>query len=121
VITLLLRTAPQEAYPLIEATILPSIYSSAVSPSLTANLLDSLLDFFGSLVAADPPIANRLVLSLTLALDQVGSGPGSAANTSKCIAAVIRNEITLAAGTISDFAKAIKVSGRSLDARQPGH
>ena len=112
VITQMLRTSPPEVYGLVEKDILPLIYPSVVSTTVTATLLDALLDFFTALVQADSQIASRLVAGFTVSLDQISVSAGStpAINTSKCIAVAIRSEPSLAAGTILDFARSLKVT-----------
>jgi hypothetical protein len=109
VVTLMLQLAPHDAYPVAEAEILPIIYRCAVSHLPTGLLLDSVVEFFGSLVAADPPIANRLLPGLTAALEQTTPNNASPLNASRCIGAIVRCEMGLAAATVKDFAKSIKV------------
>ncbi len=112
VITQMLRTSPREVYGPVEKDVLPLIYPSVISPTVTPTLLDALLDFFTALVQADSQIASRLVTSFTASLDQISASVGSASaiNTSKCIAVAIRSELSLAAGTIREFARSIKVA-----------
>lgn len=101
--------APRDAYPVAEAEILPIIYGCAVSHLPTGLLLDSMVEFFGSLVAADPQIANRLILGLTASLEKTAINSASPLNASRCIGAIVRRERGLAAATVNDFAKSLKV------------
>jgi len=109
IITLMLQMAPRDAYQIAEAEILPIIYRCAVSHLPTGLLLDSVVEFLGSLVAADPPIANRLIPGLTASLEKTTPNSASPLNASRCIGAVVRSEMGLAAATVNDFAKSLKV------------
>lgn len=109
VITLLLQMAPRAAYPVAESDILPIIYKYAVS-QLPAGLLESIVEFLKALVAADSPIANRLIPGLTISLEKASAGAASPLNASRCIGAVVRCEMGLAAATVNEFAKSLKVS-----------
>lgn len=103
----MLGMSPQETYPIVEQDTLPSIYQCAVSPLLSSAMLDVILDLFRLLVVADPPIANRVIPGLTTTWEKTSSG--SAVNTGRSIGAVVQAETSLVAGTVSEFAKTIKV------------
>lgn len=109
VINLMLRMAPQEVYQVAEADVLPVIYKCAVSHLPSGTLLDSIIDFFGSLVVADPPIATRLILGLTTSLEKAPAGSASPLNASRCIGGIVQSDMSLAAATVNDVAKSIKV------------
>lgn len=105
----MLQMAPHDAYPVAETEILPIIYRCAASHLPTGLLLDNVVEFFGGLVAADPPIANRLLPGLTAALEKTTPNNASPLNASRCIGAIVRHEMGLASATVNDFAKSLKV------------
>lgn len=108
VITLLLQLAPKDTFPIAESDILPLVYKCAVG-QLPSALLESVVAFLSSLVTADPPIANRLIPGITSSLEKSPAALASPLNASRCIGAIIRCEMGLAAATVSDFAKSLKV------------
>lgn len=108
VVTLLLQIAPKDTFSIAESDVLPLVYKCAVG-QLPSTLLDSLVAFLSSLVTADPPIANRLIPGISASLEKTPAASASPLNASRCIGAIVRCEMGLAAATVSDFAKALKV------------
>lgn len=107
-LTFLLRSWPKNWFPAIEHKILPKTYPLATESLLTSSL-DALRGFFYALASADEQIASHLVGGLKIAFDKSGGGVGIAGNVSKCLGAVVRAQRPIAAGTINEFAKHIKV------------
>jgi cullin-associated NEDD8-dissociated protein 1 len=107
-LSVLLRLYPRVTYPVIESQILAIISSLVCSPMVAGAALNSTEEFYGTLVSADNQIASHVIPGLFTALDRVGR-EGSAANVSKCIARVVRSAMGIAAGTIAEFTKHIKV------------
>jgi cullin-associated NEDD8-dissociated protein 1 len=112
ILALLLEVVPQRAYPLIESDPLKNIYQIAHSPLITSHSLDTLLSFFAQLVRADGQISTHVIPSLTLPLQKLKRGDVSFVNVAKCIGIVVDCHHALAAGTIAEFSKALKVSFR---------
>lgn len=110
ILALLLQLAPSKTYPAVESGYLPSIYTVAHSPLLTGTSLDSLLSFFARLVQADSEIATHVIPSLTIPLVKTSKGDASYSNVAKCIRVVVECHPGLAAGTTTEFSKALRVS-----------
>ncbi|KAF8303097.1 TIP120-domain-containing protein [Clavulina sp. PMI_390] len=108
VLNTMLRIAPADVYPAAESEVLPIIYKCAVSQLPAGPLVENIIEFFGTLVTADPPIATRLIPGLTTSLEKAPAGTASSVNTSRCIGGIVRSEISLAAATVKDFGKSIK-------------
>lgn len=111
--SLLLKVYPRVSYPIVEKQILGVISGLVCSPLVTGAALNSTEEFYGTLVAVDNQIASHVIPNLVLALDRAGR-EGSAANVSKCIAGVVRCAISIAAGTIAEFTKHVKVRHDTL-------
>jgi hypothetical protein len=107
-LSVLLRLYPRVTYTVIEGQILAIISSLVCSPMVAGAALNSTEEFYGTLVTADNQIASHVIPSLFTALDRAGR-EGSAANVSKCIARVVRSAMGIAAGTIAEFTKHVKV------------
>jgi len=109
VLTVLLTYAPGASYPLVESSIVAPVYQLACSPLIAGQALEALASFFGALVEADNQIASHVVPGLVIALEKSNAGETSPANVSKCISAIVKGAMSIAAGVIAEFAKAIRV------------
>lgn len=109
-LSVLLEIAPAKTYPAIESGYLKDIYLIAHSPLLAGSSLDSLLGFFSQLVQADSQIAPHVITSVTFPLANTSKGDASYGNVAKVIRVVVERHQGLAAGTIAEFSKALKVS-----------
>ena len=114
VLSLLLQLAPEQTYPSVESVYLKDIYNIAHSPLLSGSSLDALLFFLARLVEADTEIATHVIPSLTIPLQKEKKGDASYANVAKCIGIIIRCHPSLAAGTIAEYSKALKVTYPSI-------
>lgn len=110
ILALLLDLSPQLTYPAVESEFLKDVCLIAHSPLITGSSLDSLLLFFASLVQADSQIATHVIPNLTLPLANEKKSDTSYGNVAKCIGTIVRCHPSLAAGTIAEFSKALKVS-----------
>lgn len=110
VLALLLQVAPEQTYPAVETEYLKDIYNIAHSPLLSGASLDALLLFFARLVEADDEIATHVIPSLTIPLQKQKKGDASYSNIAKCIGIIVRCHPSLAAGTIAEFSRALKVT-----------
>jgi hypothetical protein len=107
----LLRRQPAATFPVVEQDLLGDVYPLAISQLVTGPALDSILAFFGALVEADPEIATRVIPSLTTAYEKAPRGEASPGNVARCLAQVVKSNIGVAAATIAQFSKHVKVSG----------
>lgn len=112
ILAVLLSLAPLLTYPAVEEEYLKDIYVIAHSPLLIGAPLDSLLLFFAALVEADSEIATHVIPNLVIPLQKVKRTDASYNNVARCIGTVVRCHPSLAAGTIAEFSKALKVSAR---------
>ena len=108
ILALLLELSPTKTFPEVERDLLPNIYSIAHSPLVSGAALDSMLAFFGALVQADRQIAAHVVPNLFISIEREGKG-GSPANVARCVAQVVKSQQDIAAGTIAEFSKHLKV------------
>ena len=104
----LLKYYPKVSYSPVESQVLPATYQLACSPLVTGPALESILQFFGTLVEADGQIANHVIPGLMKNMDELGSDT-SPSNVSKCLAKIVSVQMRIAAGTIAEFTKYIKV------------
>lgn len=109
IITLLLELAPTVTFPEVEGEVLQSIYDIAHSPLVSGAPFDSVLAFFSSLVEADMQIATHIVPSLVISIEKATKTQTSQANVAKCVGQVVKSQQTIAAGTIAEFSKHLKV------------
>ncbi len=93
-----------------ESDFLKDIYSIAHSPLVAGVPFESVLDFFASLVQADMQIATHVVPNLVISVDKAPKAEASYSNVARCIGQVVKCQQTVAAGTIAEFAKHLKVS-----------
>ena len=98
-----------------ERDLLPSIYSVAHSPLVTGTTLDSALAFFAALVQADDQIATHVVPSLVISMEKDTEGQANPSNVAKCVAQVVKVQQGIAAGTIAEYSKHMKVDGCITD------
>ena len=92
-----------------ERDLLPDIYHIAHSPLVSGAALDSLLSFFSALVQADNQISTHVVPNLVIAVEKAPKAEASPGNVAKCIAQVVKSQQAVAAGTIAEYSKNIKV------------
>lgn len=109
VVTLLLNLTPQATFPEVERYLLSDIYAIAHSPLVSGAALDSLLLFFTALVQADDQISTHLVPNLVISVEKAPKAEASPANVAKCIAQVVKSQQNVAAGTIAEYSKNLKV------------
>jgi len=108
-LAVLLNIAPAITFPVIEKTLLPELYQITHSPVVSAAALDSLLIFIDALVNADVQIATHLVPNIVLAAEKAPKADSSPATAAKCIAQVVKSHQGVAAGTIAEYSKNVKV------------
>lgn len=109
ILACLMQLSPPLTYPAVESEYLSDIYNIAHSPLVTGVSLDALLVFFAALVEADSQIATHVIPNLTIPLQKTNKNEASYSNVAKCIGTVVRSHTSLAAGTIAEFSKALKV------------
>lgn len=109
IVALLLELAPTTTFPEVEHDILQEVYTVARSPLVAGAAFDSVLEFFAALVQADMQIATHVVPNLVLSIDKTTKTEASQANIARCIGQVVKCQQTVAAGTIAEFAKHLKV------------
>jgi cullin-associated NEDD8-dissociated protein 1 len=71
--------------------------------------LEALLGFFDALVQADNQISTHLVPNLVIAVEKTPKVEASPANVARCVAQVVKSQQAVAAGTIAEYSKNIKV------------
>ena len=109
IIALLLRLAPSITFPLVERAFLKEVSTISCSPLASGVALESLLSFYGSLVEADMQIASHVIPNLVAVADKAPKSEVSYSNVAKCVAEVVKNQQGIAAGTISEFTRHLKV------------
>lgn len=109
VVALLLDLSPKNTYPEVERDLLPDIYTIAHSPLVAGAAFESVLSFFAALVQADMEVATHLVPNLVISVDKAQKADASLANVARCIGQVVIAQQSIAAGTIAEFAKHLKV------------
>jgi cullin-associated NEDD8-dissociated protein 1 len=114
-IAVLLRRQPAGTFPEVERTVLGAVYPLAVSSAVSGPALDGVLAFFSALIEADPDIATRVVPSLTTAYEATPKGEGSPLNVARALAQVVKSHSGVAAATIAQFSKHVKVGYSRLD------
>jgi cullin-associated NEDD8-dissociated protein 1 len=109
-LTLLLEQAPSVTFPIVEKELLSDVYKTAHSSLISGTALDNLMSFFGALVKADNQIATRLVPNLVLSVEKApNKAENNSANVARCIGYIVQNAQSIAAGTIAEYSKNIKV------------
>lgn len=109
ILGLLLKLTPGTTFPEVEKDLLSDIYHISHSPLLSNVALDSLLGFFSALVQADNQISTHIVPSLVISVEKAPKAEASPANVAKCIAQVVKSQQSVAAGTIAEYSKNLKV------------
>ena len=109
IIALSLRLAPSVTFPLVEREFLKDISVISCSPLASGVALESLLSFYGSLVEADVQIASHVIPNLVAVADKTPKSEVSYSNVAKCVAEVVKSQQGIAAGTISEFTRHLKV------------
>lgn len=115
VIALLLELSPRTTFPVVEKDLLQDIYIIAHSPLVSGAAFDAVLAFFAALVEADMEIATHVVPSLVISVDRASKAETSLTNVAKCIGQVVKSQQGIAAGTIAEFAKNLKVCDRVIN------
>ncbi|EKM60594.1 uncharacterized protein PHACADRAFT_203767 [Phanerochaete carnosa HHB-10118-sp] len=113
IVALLLEVAPTSTFPEVESDLLQDIYAVAHSSLVSGAPFDSVLNFFAALVRADMQIATHVVPNLVISIDRAPKSEASQANVARCIGQVVKCQQTVAAGTIVEFAKQLKVRAKS--------
>jgi cullin-associated NEDD8-dissociated protein 1 len=109
VLALLLQLTPSTTFPVVEKDVLLDIYRISHSPLVSGPALESLLGFFGALVQADNQISMHLLPNLVIAVEKAPKAEASPANVARCVAQVVKSQHAVAAGTIAEYSKNIKV------------
>lgn len=109
IVSLLLELSPAATFPEVERELLQDIYGVAHSPLVSGASFDSVLDFFAALVQADMQIATHVVPCLVISVEKAAKTEASQSNVARCIGQVVKCQQTVAAGTIAEFAKHLKV------------
>jgi len=109
IIALLLRLSPSITFPLVEREFLKDVSVISCSPLASGVALESLLSFYGSLVEADMQIASHVIPNLVAVAEKAPKSEVSYSNVAKCVAEVIKSQQGIAAGTISEFTRHLKV------------
>jgi cullin-associated NEDD8-dissociated protein 1 len=110
VLTLLLEHAPSVTFPIVEKELLSDLYKTAHSSLISGTALDNLMSFFGALVKADNQISTRLVPNLVLSVEKApNKAENNPANVARCIGYIVQNAQGIAAGTIAEYSKNLKV------------
>jgi cullin-associated NEDD8-dissociated protein 1 len=109
-LSLLLELSPSTTFPEVEHNLLTEIYSVAHSPSISGAALDSLFRFFRALVHADNQIATHVVPNLVISSEKAAKGESNPATVARCIGQVVLAHLGVAAGTIAEYSKYLKVS-----------
>jgi len=108
-LALLLELSPSVTFPQVERGLLDDIYNIAHSPLVAGVALDSLFRFFSALVQADNQIATHVVPNLVISAEKAPKAESSSSNVAKCIGHVVGSQLSVAAGTIAEYAKHLKV------------
>ena len=101
--------SPSITFPVVEKELLTDVYRIAHSPLVSGAALDSLLAFFSALVQADSQIATHVVPNLVIGVEKSPKAEANPSNVAKCIGQVVRSSQGVAAGTIAEYSKAVKV------------
>ena len=118
-LALLLDLAPTSTFPVVEKQLLSEVYVIAHSPLVSGAAFDAILAFFAALVKADMEIATHVVPSLVISVDKASKTDTSLTNVAKCIGQVVKSQQGIAAGTIAEFSKHLKVRQCNHLARTP--
>ena len=108
-LALLLELSPTITFPQVERGLLNDIYNIAHSPLVAGVALDSLFRFFSALVQADNQISTHVVPNLVISSEKAPKAENSPSNVAKCIGHIVGSQLSIAAGTIAEYAKHLKV------------
>ena len=109
ILALLLELSPPITFPVVEKELLADIYQIAHSPLVSGAALDSLLAFFSALVQADRQIASHVIPNLVIGVEKSPKTEVNPINAAKCVGQVVRSSQGIAAGTIAEYSKVVKV------------
>ncbi|PBK61875.1 ARM repeat-containing protein [Armillaria solidipes] len=112
-LSILLQLTPATSFPEIEKTLLPEIYLISYSPLVSGAALDSLLNFYSTLVQADNQIAAHVVPNLVLKVEKAPKAETSPSNVAKCVAQVVKSQHGIAAGVIAEYSKHLKQTSKA--------
>lgn len=105
----LLELSPSTTFPEVESDLLNEIYAVTHSPLVSGVALESLFRFFAALVQADNQIATHIVPNLVFSAEKATKTESSPSNVAKCIGQVVKSQLGVAAGTIAEYSKFLKV------------
>ena len=108
-LALLLELSPTITFPQVERGLLNDIYNITHSPLVAGVALDSLFRFFSALVQADNQISTHVVPNLVISSEKAPKAENSPSNVAKCIGHIVGSQLSIAAGTIAEYAKHLKV------------
>lgn len=108
-LALLLELAPSLTFPIVEKILLQDIYIIAHSPLVSGDAFEEVLAFFAALVEADREIATHVVPNLVISVEKAAKTETSLTNVAKCIGQIVKSQQGIAAGTIAEFSKHLKV------------
>jgi cullin-associated NEDD8-dissociated protein 1 len=108
-LALLLELAPSITFPEVEHDLLNDIYTVTHSPLVSGVALESLFRFFSALVQADNQIATHVVPNLVISAEKAPKAETSPSNVAKCIGQIVQSQLAVAAGTIAEYSKYLKV------------
>jgi cullin-associated NEDD8-dissociated protein 1 len=100
-------------FPLVERDFLKDVTAISCSPLASGVALESLLSFYASLVEADMQIASHVIPNLVSVVEKAPKSEVSYPNVAKCVAEVVKNQRGIAAGTISEFTRHLRVCSGS--------
>ncbi|KAK0446544.1 armadillo-type protein [Desarmillaria tabescens] len=112
-LSILLQLTPATSFPEIEKTLLSEIYLISYSPLVSGAALDSLLNFYSTLVQADNQIATHVVPNLVLKVEKAPKAETSPSNVAKCVAQVVKSQHGIAAGVIAEYSKHLKQTSKA--------
>ncbi|KAF5339321.1 hypothetical protein D9611_009897 [Ephemerocybe angulata] len=113
ILSILLESAPATAFPQVEHDLLAEIYKISHSPLVSGPALDALFRFYAALVKADNQISSHLVPNLVVASEKAPKVENSPSNVARCVACVVRNSQSVAAGVIAEYSKNVKPSSKA--------
>ncbi len=114
IIALLLALSPAATFPEVEKQLLKEIYAIAHSPLVSGSAFDSVLALFAKLVQADQQIAAHVVPNLVISIEKAPKAEASQSNVAKCVGQVVKSQQSIAAGTIAEFSKHLRVCSLSM-------
>ncbi|KAK0197925.1 armadillo-type protein [Armillaria mellea] len=112
-LSILLQLTPATSFPEVEKTLLSEVYLISYSPLVSGSALDSLLNFYSTLVQADNQIAAHVVPNLVLKVEKAPKAETSPSNVAKCVAQVVKSQHGIAAGVIAEYSKHLKQTSKA--------